>query len=306
MSSSSLIFSMGAISIKVIPVFVFILIIASSLAIHLSTYIQPSYWLWGVLKLGSYHGPHTFSWGVFARCHGAVWSWAHIMALIPSHEVSPPVVMRWSEHGLISWPSHLLLTCLCLSSWDGLNLNSYDGPHTFHPRCLCLSSWDGLNMDSYHGPHTFSWCVSAYRHETVWTWTHITVLTPFIRGVSACRHETVWKWTHIMVLTPSPEMSPSVVMRRFDLGLVSWPTHLLPEVSPSVFMRRFVLELISWPTHLLSKVSPLVVMRWSVLGLISWPTHLLSEVSPLVVKRSHPPSSRMSPVTLRFSTTMWT
>jgi hypothetical protein len=39
MSSSSLIFSMGAISMKVNPTFVFILIIATSLAIHLSTYI---------------------------------------------------------------------------------------------------------------------------------------------------------------------------------------------------------------------------------------------------------------------------
>jgi hypothetical protein len=84
MSSSSLIFSMGAISMKVNPAFVFILIIATSLTIHLSTYIQPSYWLWafwtwapfmahtpslrclrplswGGLILGSYHGPHTFS-----------------------------------------------------------------------------------------------------------------------------------------------------------------------------------------------------------------------------------------------------
>jgi len=39
MSSSSLIFSMGAISMKVNPAFVFILIIATSLAIHLSTHI---------------------------------------------------------------------------------------------------------------------------------------------------------------------------------------------------------------------------------------------------------------------------
>ena len=39
MSSSSLIFSMGAISMKVNPVFVSILVIATSLAIHLSTHI---------------------------------------------------------------------------------------------------------------------------------------------------------------------------------------------------------------------------------------------------------------------------
>jgi hypothetical protein len=39
MSSSSLIFSMGAISMKVNPAFVSILIIAISLAIHLSTHI---------------------------------------------------------------------------------------------------------------------------------------------------------------------------------------------------------------------------------------------------------------------------
>jgi len=84
MSSSSLIFSMGAISMKVNPAFVFILIIATSLTIHLSTYIQPSHWLWGVLNLGSFHGPHTFS------------------------KVSSPVVMGRSDLGLISRPSHLL------------------------------------------------------------------------------------------------------------------------------------------------------------------------------------------------------
>jgi hypothetical protein len=61
MSSNSLIFSMGAISMKINPAFVSILIIATSFAIHLSTHIQPSHWLWGVLNWGSYHGPHTFS-----------------------------------------------------------------------------------------------------------------------------------------------------------------------------------------------------------------------------------------------------
>jgi hypothetical protein len=69
---------------KVNPAFVSILIIATSLAIHLSTHIQPSHWLWGILNLGSYHGPHTFS------------------------KVSTPVVMGRFELGLLSWPSHLL------------------------------------------------------------------------------------------------------------------------------------------------------------------------------------------------------
>jgi DNA-binding phage protein len=36
---------MGAISMKVNPAFVSILIIATSFAIHLSTHIQPSHWL---------------------------------------------------------------------------------------------------------------------------------------------------------------------------------------------------------------------------------------------------------------------
>jgi len=225
MSSSSLIFSMGAISMKVNPAFVSILIIAYSLAIHLSTYIQPSHWLW------------------------AFWNWAPIMALTPSPEVSPPVIMRrselglilrsshllsevslpvimrrfdlelisWSSHllsevslsvimwrfdfGLISWSSHLLLRCLYFTSWDGLILDSYHGPHTFFLRCLCLSSCDSLILDSYHGPHTFclrrlrllSWdglILDSYHGPHTFSW-----------GVSVCRHETVWSWTHIMVLT---------------------------------------------------------------------------------------------------------
>jgi len=176
---------------------------------------------------------------------------------------------------LQSWPSRLLPRCLRLSSWDGLNLDSYYGPHTFCLRCLCLSSCGGLILDSYHGPHTFclrclcmsscgglildsyhgphtfSWGVSTCRHETVWSWTHIMVLThsfwgvsvcrhatvsswthimvltPSVWGVSACCHETVWSWTHIMVLTPSLKVSPPVVMRRSELGLISWSSHLL-------------------------------------------------------------------------------
>jgi len=77
MFSSSLIFSMGAISMKVNPAFVFILIIASSLAIHLSTYIQPSHRLWG---------------------------WALFMALTPSprclHPLSCGGLISGSFHGL--------------------------------------------------------------------------------------------------------------------------------------------------------------------------------------------------------------
>jgi len=110
------------------------------------------------------------------------------MALTPSPEVSPPVIMRQSDLGLISWSSHLLLRCLPLSSWDGLildsyhgphtfswavfacrhetvfNLGSYRGPHTFHLRCLCSSLCDGLNLGLYHGPHTF--CLRCLRSSS--------------------------------------------------------------------------------------------------------------------------------------------
>ena len=302
MSSSLLIFSIGAISMKVNPAFVFILIIASLLAIHLSTYIQPSYrfwgWapfmaltpslrclrplLWGGLILGSYHGPHTFSWGVFACCHETVWTWTHIMVLTPSPEVSLP------------------LSC------GGLYLGSFHGPHTFCLRCLRLSSWDGLILDSCHGPHTFSWGVSACRHETVlfglMSWSsHLPseVSPPVVMRRSDLG---LMSWSSHL---PS-EVSPPVVMRRSVLGLLSWPTHLLFEVSLLVVMQRFLLGLVSWPTHLLPEVSPLIVMWRFVLGLVSWPIHLLPEVSPSVMKRSHPPSSGMSLVAPRFSTTMWT
>jgi hypothetical protein len=107
-----------------------------------------------------------------------------------------------------------------------------------------------------------------------------------------------------MALTPSPKVSPPV-MRWSVLGLISWPSHLLFEVSLPV-TGRFEPGLILWPSHPLSEVSPPVILRRFVLGLISWPTHLLSEVSPLVVERFHPPSSGMTPMALRFSTTMWT
>ena len=137
MSSSSLIFNMGAISMKVNFAFVFILIIATSLAIHtpVHSYLAitlalgrsvigllswPSHLLlrclrpsWGGLYLGSFHGPHIFC-----------------------------------------------LRCLRLS-WGGLILDSYCGSHTFYLRCLRLSSWDGLYLGSYHGAHTF--CLRCLR-----------------------------------------------------------------------------------------------------------------------------------------------
>ena len=94
MSSSSLIFSMGALSMKVNPAFIFILIIATSLAIHLylSTIIQPSHWLWGVLNWGHImaHSPSLrclcpLSWGGLIR--------ASIMALTHlSSKMSSPFI----------------------------------------------------------------------------------------------------------------------------------------------------------------------------------------------------------------------
>jgi len=109
MSSSSLIFSMGAIFKKVNPTFVFILIIATSLAIDTPIYLYPAITL--ALRrseLGSYHGPYTFSkvssLVVIGRLELGLLSW-------PSHllsKVSSLVVIRRSELGLISWPSHLL------------------------------------------------------------------------------------------------------------------------------------------------------------------------------------------------------
>ena len=65
-------------------------------------------------------------------------------------------------------------------------LGLYHSPHTFCKRCLCLSSWDGLILDSYHGPHTFVWGVSVHRHAAIWIWAHIMAFTPSVRGVSAC------------------------------------------------------------------------------------------------------------------------
>jgi len=200
MSSSSLIFSMEAISMKVNPAFVSILIIASSLVIHLSTYIQPShrFWAWAPFMVLT---PSV--WGVSACRHEMVWTWTHIMVLTPSPEVSPSVIMRRSDLGLISWSSHLLLRCLRLSSWDDLNMDSYHGPHTFCLRCLCLSPWDGLILGSFHGLHTFSWGVSARRHAAVCTWAYFITLIPSVWGVSARHHTAVWIWAHIVALTPS-------------------------------------------------------------------------------------------------------
>ena len=182
-------------------------------------------------------------WGVSACLHAAVWSWTHIMILTPS---------VWGvsacRHETIWTLTHIMV--LTLSVWG-----------------VCLSSWDGLNMNSYYGPHTLSWGVSGCRHETVWTWIHIMVLTPSVWGVSGCRHETVWTWTHIMVLTPSPEVSPPIVIRRSKLGLISWSSHLLSEVSPPVVMRRSELGLISWSSHLLLRC--LRLSSWDGLNLDS-------------------------------------
>ena len=62
MLSSSLIFSLGVISMKVNPAFVSILIIAISLAIHtpVHSYLAITLAL-RRSELGSFHGPHTFS-----------------------------------------------------------------------------------------------------------------------------------------------------------------------------------------------------------------------------------------------------
>jgi hypothetical protein len=79
--------------------------------------------------------------------HGPI-SWSsHLLS-----EVSLPIVMRRFELGLISWPSHLLLRCLCSSSCSGLYLGSFHGPHTFCLRCLGLSSCRGLYLGSYLWP----------------------------------------------------------------------------------------------------------------------------------------------------------
>jgi len=151
-SSSSLIFSMGAISMKVNPAFVSILIIASSLAIHLSIYIQPSYRLWG---------------------------WAPFMALTPSLRCLR--LLLWVVR---TWTHIMVLT----PSIRGVSR---------------LSSWDGPNLDSYHGPHTFSRDVSVCRHETVCTWAHFMAHTPSVWGVSVRCPAAVCTWAHIMAHTPS-------------------------------------------------------------------------------------------------------
>ena len=84
MSYSSLIFSIEAISIKVNSTFVFILIIATLLAIYTPVHLYPAITSAPGLYLGLYNSPHTFS------------------------EVFSSVFMRRFDLGLISWPSHLL------------------------------------------------------------------------------------------------------------------------------------------------------------------------------------------------------
>jgi len=109
MSSSSLIFSIEAISMKVNPVFVSILIIATPLAIHTPVHSYPSITLaLGHSELGLYRGPHTFS-----KVSSPVVIRRSELGLLsrPSHllyKVSSPIVIRRSELGLLSWPSHLL------------------------------------------------------------------------------------------------------------------------------------------------------------------------------------------------------
>jgi len=153
--------------------------------------------------------------------------------------------MGRSELGLISWSSHLPSEVSPSVVIRGLILDSYHGPHTFHPRCLRLLSWDGLNLDSYHGPYTFSWGVSCLS-----------------------------SWDGLNSHLPS-EVSPPVVMRRSELGLIWWSSHLPFEVSPPIVMRLSKLGLIWWSSHLPSEVSLPVIMRRFELGLISWPSHLL-------------------------------
>jgi hypothetical protein len=94
---------------KVNPAFVSILIIATSLAIHTSVHSYLAIILaLGCYELGSFHGPHTFS-KVYSP---VVMGWSELgLILWPSHllsEVSPFVVIRRSELGLILWPAHLL------------------------------------------------------------------------------------------------------------------------------------------------------------------------------------------------------
>jgi len=221
-----LIFSIGAISIKVNHAFVSILIIASSLAIHLSIYIQPSYrlwgWapfmaltpflrcvrplLWGGPNLDSYHGPHTFH----PRClRLSAWDGPNLD----------------SYHG----PHTFHLRCLCLSSWDGLYLGLFHGPHTFFLRCLRSSSCDGLYLASYHSPHTYSWGVSARRHAAVCTWAHIMAHTPYAWGVSVS-HEVV---TSSFIGDVSSDSK--ILYHHVDLGEITATNHIERDSCGALF-----------------------------------------------------------------------
>jgi hypothetical protein len=104
MSSSSLIFSMGAISMKVNPASVSILIIATSLAIHLSTYIQPSHWLWGCSELGLLSWPtHLLLRCLRSSSCGGL-KWGSYCSPHTFSKVSSPVVMGRSDPGSYHGP----------------------------------------------------------------------------------------------------------------------------------------------------------------------------------------------------------
>jgi len=151
MSSSSLIFSMGAISMKVNLAFIFIFIIATSLAIHTPVHSYPA------ITLAIHTHVHSYPAITLALGRSVIrlLSW-------PSHLLLRCLRPSWGGLYLGSFhgPHIFCLRCLCLS-WGGLNLGSYCGPHTLYLRCLHLSSWDGLYLGSYHGPHTF--CLRCLR-----------------------------------------------------------------------------------------------------------------------------------------------
>jgi hypothetical protein len=93
---------------KVNPAFVSILIIATSLTIHTPVHLYPAITLaLGCSELGLLSRPSHLLSGVFARCHGAVWSGAHIKALTPSLRCLRP--LSW---GGLKWAPIMALTHL--------------------------------------------------------------------------------------------------------------------------------------------------------------------------------------------------